>query len=97
MINLWYIIHMIVWQIIMEEWNYIDLPEIGTLMHRITPGNCSPPCSGGSGSTKRQSGFRPWWRFAPPQFFAPVKRGAFSLSGAKNRQLPVTLYDIMSN
>ena len=27
------------------------------VLRRITNGNCSPPCSGGSGSAKPQSGF----------------------------------------
>jgi hypothetical protein len=34
------------------------------------------------------------WVFVPPHFFTPVKRLAFSLSGAKKRQLPRTLYAI---
>ena len=29
---------------------------------------CASPPNGGSGSAKHQSGFRPLWRFAPPQF-----------------------------
>jgi hypothetical protein len=44
------------------------------------------------GYTKHQSGLRPLWCFAPPQFFAPVKHFVFSLSGAKNRQLQPERY-----
>jgi len=33
----------------------------------------------------------PFPRLTTPHFFAPVKRFAFSLSGAKKRQLPRTL------
>jgi len=33
---------------------------------RLTNGNCSPPCSGGSGSAKPQSGCRPLCGFASP-------------------------------
>ena len=61
---------------------------------RLTNGNCSPPCSGGPGSTKTQSAQAPLWVFVPPHFFAPVKRFAFFLSGTKKRQLPLTLCDI---
>jgi len=43
----------------------------GTIFHRITNGNCSPPCSGGSGSRKQQSGLRPLCCFLPPHFASP--------------------------
>jgi hypothetical protein len=33
---------------------------------RLTNGNCSPPCSGGSGYEKPQSGLRPLCGFSPP-------------------------------
>jgi len=36
----------------------------------------------------------PFPRLTAPHFFAPVKRCAFSLSGAKKRQLPRTLSEI---
>jgi len=36
----------------------------------------------------------PFPRLTAPHFFAPVKRYAFSLSGAKKRQLPRTLGEI---
>jgi len=35
---------------------------------RLTNGICSPPCSGGSGSSKPQSAQAPLWGFAPPHF-----------------------------
>jgi len=41
------------------------------MARRITNGNCSPPFAGSSGSTKPQSGLRPWYGFAPPHFASP--------------------------
>jgi len=38
---------------------------------RLTNGNCSPPCLGGSGSAKHRSGNRPLRYFAPPHFASP--------------------------
>ena len=84
---------MIVWQIIMEEWNYIDLPEIGTLMHRITLGNCSPPYSGGSGSVKTQSGCA-LCGFLLHHILPALVLLRKPLFGLAKRQLPRTLGDI---
>jgi len=40
-------------------------------IRHITNGNCSPPFSGGSGSAKHRSGYRPLRYFAPPHFASP--------------------------
>jgi hypothetical protein len=46
---------------------YMNMEKIEwyTPQLHITNGNCSPPCSGGSGSAKPQSGLRPLYGFAP--------------------------------
>ena len=59
----------------------------------ITNGNCKMPCSGILGFVRLGHGFGiPTPHYTT--FFAPVKRFAFSLSGAKKRQLPRTLDEI---
>jgi len=64
------------------------------LLLRLTNGNCSPPCSGGSGSAKPCSGLRPLHGFAPPHFASPGLCFAKPLFGLAKRQLPRTLGEI---
>jgi len=57
---------------------------------RITNGNCSPPCSGGSGSAKRQSGYALCGILLHHILPALVLLRK-PLFGLAKRQLPVTL------
>ena len=63
-------------------------------LRRLTNGNCSPPCSGGSGSAKPCSGYRPLHGFAPPHFAVAGLCFAKPLYATAKRQLPRTLKDI---
>jgi hypothetical protein len=59
----------------------------------ITNGNCSPPCSGGSGYEKPQSGLRPLCGFVSATFGAWVVAAQRPITCPK-RQLPRTLCEI---
>jgi len=60
----------------------------------ITNGNCSPPCSGGSGSAKHRSGYA-LCGFAPPHFAVAGLCFAKPLFATAKRQLPRTLDAIL--
>jgi len=60
-------------------------------IRHITNNNCSPPCSGGSGSAQHRSGLRPLRYFAPPHFAVAGLCYAKPLYATAKRQLFRTL------
>ena len=70
--------------------NEIYLKNKSKFLLRLTSGNCSPPCSGGSGYAKPLSGLRPLCGFVSATFGAGVNAVHCPITCPK-RQLPRTL------